>query len=165
MNAPVLTFAVKPRLAGWLRRQLTQGISPDRLAFTVAAGTACSLFPFLGLTSLLNLVVGLALRLNQPVLQGLNQLLGPLQLILILPYVRLGEWIWRNPGEGFALSEMIRSFRDGSTAEFFQRFGWAGIHAFTAWAVTAPPVVLALNWALRPWFARLASPGIGQVPK
>jgi uncharacterized protein (DUF2062 family) len=164
LNAPGPSSAGKSRPAGWVRRQLTQGISPERLALTVAAGTACSLFPFLGFTSLLNLLVGLGLRLNQPVLQGLNQLLGPLQLFLILPYIRLGEWIWRSPSDRFALSEMIQCFRDGSILEFLARFGWAGAHALTAWAVTAPPIVLAVYWLLRPWFGRIASPGATPLP-
>lgn len=65
------------RLVAPLRAQLTQGVTPDRLALTMAVGTACSLLPFLGFTALLNLGVGLVLRLNQPILQTLNQLLGP----------------------------------------------------------------------------------------
>ena len=54
---------------------LTQGVTPDKIAFTLAMGTGLSMFPFLGFTSLLNLGVGLWLRLNQPILQTLNQLL------------------------------------------------------------------------------------------
>ena len=71
------------RLLDPLRRQLVQGVTPRKLAATLAVGTVCSLFPFLGFTSLLNLAVGIALRLNQPLLQGWNQLLGPLQLPLV----------------------------------------------------------------------------------
>lgn len=147
------------RLADPLRRQLTQGVSPDQLAFTLGIGTACSVFPFLGFTSLLNLAVGVALRLNQPVLQGLNQLLGPFQILLILVYVRAGEWVWRAQEDGFTVGEMIRTFRDGSLGDFLQRFGWAGIHALTAWALTAPVLVLGLTWALRPVFRRMAAAG------
>lgn len=147
------------RLVDPLRRQLTQGVSPDRLAFTLGIGTACSLFPFLGFTSLLNLAVGVALRLNQPVLQGLNQLLGPVQIGLIIVYVRAGEWVWRAREDGFTVGEMIRTFRDGSLGDFLQRFGWAGVHALTAWAATAPLLVLGLTWALRPVFRRMAARG------
>lgn len=59
---------------------LRQGTSPEELACTFALGTVCSLFPFPGTTSLLNLLVGWWQKLNQPVLQTLNQVLGPLQL-------------------------------------------------------------------------------------
>jgi uncharacterized protein (DUF2062 family) len=135
----------------------TQGITPDKIAQTFAVGSACSLFPFVGFTSLLNLGAGLWLRLNQPLLQTLNQVLGPLQLLLILPYVRLGEWLWHAQDERFTIREMLQVFRDASMGEFLQRFGWAGIHAFTAWALTSPLLAIAVYHLLRPALHRLAS--------
>ena len=132
------------RITGPVRRQLTLGVTPDRLAVTFAVGAVCSLFPFLGFTSLLNLGAGLALRLNQPVLQTLNQLLGPVQLALILLYVRAGESLWGASGDPFTIGEMLSAFRDLPMAEFLTRFGWAGIHAFTAWLITAPLLAAAV---------------------
>lgn len=148
----------------WRRRfvqpvlnQLTQGVTPDRIAATLATGTVCSLLPFLGFTTLLNFGVGLALRMNQPILQALNQLLGPLQLALILVYVRGGELLWGHAGEGFTVGEMIREFRDRSFLEFLQQFGWAGIHAATAWALTSPLIAAVLYFASRPLLRRAAA--------
>jgi uncharacterized protein (DUF2062 family) len=126
------------RLLQPLAELLTQGLTPSRLAATFAVGTVCSLFPFLGATSLLNLVVGLALRMNQPALQTLNQLLGPVQLALILVYVRLGEWVWRAESAHFTVGAMVDSFRSLSLGQFLVQFGQAGVHAFSAWLVTAP---------------------------
>jgi uncharacterized protein (DUF2062 family) len=154
--------AARPSL--WQRRVrdpivalFMQGITPDKVALTLAVGTGCSLFPFLGLTSLLNLGVGLWLRMNQPILQTLNQLLGPVQLVLILVYVRLGEWVWRAQDDRFTIAEMLRIFREASLAGFLDRFGWAGVHAFTAWALTTPLLVVVAYWCLRPVMRRLAS--------
>ncbi len=135
----------------------TQGITPDKVALTLAVGTACSLFPFLGFTSFLNLGVGLWLRMNQPILQTLNQLLGPVHLAMIVVYVRLGEWLWRMQDERFTITEMLRVFREATLGEFLHRFGWAGVHAFTAWALTAPLLIAALYYGLRPGLRRLAS--------
>lgn len=158
MNIPPVRAPFwRRRIVEPLTRQLTQGVSPDRLAFTLGIGTACSLFPFLGFTSLLNLAVGLRLRLNQPVLQSLNQLLTPVHLVMIVVYVRAGEWLWRAHGDRFTLTEMMQTFRDASLGEFLRRFGWAGVHAFTAWALSAPLLVAILTWLLRPVFRRMAS--------
>ena len=142
------------RLVDPLRAQLTRGVTPDRLAFTVGLGTACSLFPFLGLTSLLNLGVGMALRLNHPILQTLNQLLGAVQLALILVYVRIGEWLWGADTGAFTLSEVLRVFRDETLTAFFQQFGWAGLHALTAWLLTSPLLIAIIAFSLRPLFQR-----------
>ena len=110
----------------------------------------------LGATALLNFLVGLALRMNQPILQSLNQLLGPLQLALILVYVRWGEAIWRSTGHPFTLTEMIGAFRERSFGVFLQQFGWAGLHAFTAWAISAPFIIAVVFFALRPMLRRAA---------
>lgn len=137
-----------------IRAQLTQGVAPDAIARALALGTVCSIFPFLGFTTLLNLGVGLALRMNQPILQTLNQLLGPVQLVLILVYVRLGEVLWRATDDRFTVAELLQAFRDKSLADFISRFGWAGVHAFTAWLLTAPLVGAAVYFAVRPALRR-----------
>lgn len=134
-----------------------QGLTPNKVALTLGVGTACSLFPFLGFTSLLNLGIGLWLRLNQPLLQTFNQILGPLQLVMIVVYVRLGEWLWLTQDEQFTISEMLHVFRESSFGDFLRTFAWAGVHAFTSWALTAPILIAAVYFSVRPALRRLAS--------
>lgn len=149
--------------AGFFRRRfaypvaalLTQGTSPEQVTRTFAVGTVCSLFPFLGATTALNGAVGLLLRMNQPILQALNVALGPVQLGMILVYVRTGEWLWETPGEPFTVSAMIRAFSEMTFGEFLGRFGQAGWHAFTAWLLTAPLLAGAVYVGLRPFIRRL----------
>ena len=96
-----------------------QGLTPERIAFTLAIGTACSLFPFLGFTTALNLAAGLRLGLNQPLLQTLNYALGPLHLVMILVYVHLGEWLWRGNAETPAQLSLYAGPRSlGATLRF-----------------------------------------------
>lgn len=149
------------RLIDPLRALLSQGLAPDRLALMLGIGSVCALFPFLGFTSLLNLLVGLWLRLNQPLLQILNQLLGPLQLAMIVVYVRLGEWIWRAEESRFTVAGMVRTFREASALEFLSHFGWAGIHAATAWALTSPVLLAGVYFLSRPALRRMASKAKG----
>lgn len=164
MSAAALDSSASAEKPGFWRRrviapilaQLTLGVTPDKIAATIAVGTACSMFPFLGFTSLLNLAVGLRLRMNQPILQTLNQLLGPVHVAMIVIYVRAGEWIWRADDERFSVAELVRTFRDASVGEFFHRFGWAGVHAFTAWLVSLPILIPAIYSLLRPVLHRAA---------
>lgn len=144
------------RIIGPVVDQLTLGVTPERLALTLAIGTTTALFPLLGATTALTLGVGLALRLNQVVLHTVNQLLGAVQLLLILVYVRAGEWLWRAPADHFAVSDVVRTFRDSGWSEFLQRFGWAGVHAVTAWAASAPFLVLVIYFLVRPPLERVA---------
>ena len=135
--------------------QLKQGVTPDKIALTLAVGTACSLLPFLGFTALLNLGVGLWLRLNQPILQTLNQVLGPLQLVLLLVYVRIGEKIWGAPEMPLSVTVLAKAFMDDPGA-FLQRFGWTGVYAATAWGLSVPVILAAVYFPLRGVMRRVA---------
>ncbi len=153
-----------PRRSFWKRRLgdpvlalLTQGVTPDKLAATFALGTAVSLFPFIGFTTISNVGVGLWFRMNQPLLQAINYLLTPVHIVMILAYVRAGEWLWRSQAEKFSVIDVITTFRDASIGEFLQRFGWAGVHAFTAWVISVPFILGGLYYGLRPVLRRLAA--------
>ncbi|MFA6962851.1 MAG: DUF2062 domain-containing protein [Opitutaceae bacterium] len=152
-----------PRRSFWKRRLgdpiialLTQGVTPDKIAATLAIGTSASLFPFFGFTTTLNIVVGLCFRMNQPLLQVINYLLAPVHLVMILVYVRIGEWIWGAGDDRFTLTEVFETFRHNSLREFLHRFGWAGVHAFTAWAISVPFIICGIYFCLRPLMHRLA---------
>ncbi|BET68512.1 hypothetical protein ASA1KI_34300 [Opitutales bacterium ASA1] len=140
--------------------QLRQGTSPGRLAASIAAGTVCSVLPFIGLTTLFNLVVAAVARLNQPIMQVLNQLLTPVQLVLILVYVRIGERLWGAHPLSFSVSDVVSTFREASLSEFFARFGMAGLHALTAWTITAPVVFGVVWFATAPLLRRFAVRGL-----
>lgn len=144
------------RLVAPLRAQLTQGVTPDKIAFTVAVGTACSVVPFFGFTTLLNVGVGVWLRLNHPILQTVNYLLGPVQLALILVYVRIGEFIWRAPPMPISITQLLQAFRADPRA-FLQHFAWTGVHAATAWLLSVPLIVASLYYVLRPAMRRFAA--------
>ena len=97
------------------------------------------------------------LRLNQVVLHTVNQMLGPVRLLLILVYVRAGEWLLRAPADHFTVADVVRTFHASGWSAFLRRFGWAGVHAVSAWLVSAPFVVLVVYSLVRTPLARTAS--------
>lgn len=142
---PRWRFPSPARIGAMLRELLLRGLSPATLARTLAVGVSCSLLPFLGATSLLNLAAGTCFRMNHPLLQVLNQLLGPVQLLLIIPYIKLGEWLWRvETGESLSVGQIAAAFRDLSFGQFLERFGQAGVHAFSGWLLSVPLLFLAV---------------------
>ncbi len=144
------------RIVQPIRAQLTQGITPDRIALTLGVGLACGVFPFLGFTTALCFVVATALRLNQPIVHVVNQLLWPVQLALIPVYVRLGATLFGAEALPFDPQEASRVFL-ASPREFWSRFGLMGVHAFTAWLLSLPLLVGGTWLVARPILRRLAS--------
>ena len=125
-------WCVEPVLA-----QLRQGITPDKLALTMAVGAMAGTFPVLGSTTILCLSLGALLRLNQPILQAVNHACYPLQLILIPVFIRLGERIYHAPPLPFSIPQLLGKFRS-APLPFFREFSSTFGHCITAWALFAP---------------------------
>ena len=73
---------------------LSQGSTPRNLALSLALGMVVGLFPVLGLSTLLCTILALVFRLNLPAMQAANYGVYPLQLMLMLPFARLGEKVF-----------------------------------------------------------------------
>jgi uncharacterized protein (DUF2062 family) len=152
------------RVGDWLRRkvrdplvaELRQGVTPEALATAVATGASLGLLPFLGTTTAACALAGRLARLNHLALQLTNYLLAPVQLLLIIPFVRLGEWLTGAEPVAIDLATVARVFTE-TPGLFFERFGLAGLHAALAWAVVVPALAWLLRRLLLPTFRRLAT--------
>lgn len=147
-HAPARNFWQR-RVRDPLVLQLTQGITPHKIALTVAIGSALALFPILGTTTLLCFLVGLMLRLNQPIIQLINQAFWPLHVPAIYACVRLGERLVGAPHVPFNLRHM-RDLLWHEPAKFFHDFGLIAFHATIAWAILAPFYIAAVYYILVP---------------
>jgi hypothetical protein len=138
--------SMKQKVAVWL----TQGISPRRLALTLALGFAIGCIPVVGIPTFACAALALALRLNLPAIQAANYIVMPLQLVLIVPFVRMGGWLFASaPRQALAAGTLLRQ----SPRNLVSQWGSITGHAMLAWLVVAVPAValmtLILNLVLR----------------
>jgi uncharacterized protein (DUF2062 family) len=118
-------------------RQLTQGVTPRKISLSIAVGSALALFPILGTTTTLCIIAGIALGLNQPIIQGVNALCTFIYFPLIYAFVRLGDFLSRSARSDLDIPVMIALFTH-HPREFLRQFGVTGLHAMLGWAVVAP---------------------------
>ncbi len=129
---------------------LSQGISPRRLALTLALGFAVGCIPVIGVPTLLCAALAFAFRLNFPVIQAANYVAMPLQLLLIVPFVRLGQLLLPS-GPGFA----PRAFLHLPSLHLAASLSGLAGQALLAWLLVAAPSVLLLTIALTPLLKRI----------
>lgn len=146
---------LKARIGEPIVAQLTQGLSPERIALTVAVGLTIAVNPIVGTTTVLCFFAAWALRLNQPVIQAVNWSSYALQLLLIFPFIRLGEKIFRSPPETRSLGELVAIAR-ADPLDAISKLGATGLHAFVAWLLVAPVLVAGIYVVTRPLFRTLA---------
>jgi uncharacterized protein (DUF2062 family) len=136
--------------------QLKQGISPEKLALTVAIGGAIAVFPVLGTTTTLCLIAGITFKLNQPLLQLVNYLLYPVQLALVVAFIRAGEFLFGAPRIPFSVADWAAKFH-ASPARFCGEFAMTLVHSVVGWAVTVPPTALVVYYLAAPLFRKLSA--------
>ncbi len=140
--------SMKKNAAAWLR----QGISPQRLALTLALGFAIGCIPVLGVPTVLCAALAMALRLNLPAIQAANYLAMPLQLFLIVPFVRMGGWLFASGPQPSLTSAPL--LRIGPTAVVTQAGSLTG-HALLAWMLVAGPAVALMTLTLTGMLRRI----------
>lgn len=135
-----------------LRLWLCQGVTPRRLAVTLALGCVIGCLPIVGITTVLCAALALALGLNQPAIQAANYIMMPAQILLIVPFVRLGGWILSAaPPRTASVTALLHV----SPLEFFTRMGTLAEQALLAWLVVAIPVAALMTLALTPMLRRI----------
>jgi uncharacterized protein (DUF2062 family) len=140
---------LRRRVADPLLLLLGQGLTPERLALSLALGATLGLFPVLGATTALCVAAGIALRLSHPALQLANYAVYPLQVPLVLVFVRLGEGMVGAAPMPFSVERLVVALREDPLA-FLTRFGWTGLHGILGWLTVAPLVGGALYLGLVP---------------
>lgn len=128
---------------------LGQGVTPRELALCLALGITIGLIPVLGVSTALCAVVALALKLNMPAIQLVNYLLTPLQLILIIPLLRLGEHLAGAPPFPVTVESALALLSQGAI-HAIQILATAIAHATLAWLLLAPLLAIVLYRGFEP---------------
>ena len=149
-----LVFIPK-KIFNLLKNLLKEGITPEKLALSLSCGITIGSFPILGSTTVICIVIALALRLNLIAILLGNWLVYPLQLMLIVPFILLGDRLLGSPAisNPQALSALFRS----DMLEAFRVMSDAVFHAIVGWAAAAPIALLCLYLIFLPVFNHLLS--------
>ena len=154
--------SVPPAHHNWIYRRgvlpilalLRMGATPRRLAWSIAAGALIGINPVIGSTTLLCLAVTIRFRLNVVASQIANHAMFPLELALVVPFIRLGSRVFRTAAMPLAPSLLLEEARRSPLALTQQLWMWLW-HAFVLWAAIALIAVPLIALALTPLLQRV----------
>ncbi len=144
-------WVVNPVLA-----QLSQGTEPRKIALAIAFGITIGLFPVLGTPTLVSLGVGVALRLNQPILQVFREIAYPLHLATVLVFIKAGETLYGVPHTPLTIKMIFHKF-SASPLQFTKDYGMLAVYAVSVWLLVAPLLLALLHYGTLPLVTRLSN--------
>jgi uncharacterized protein (DUF2062 family) len=143
----------KRRLVRPILDLLRQGVTPEKIALSVALGAALGVFPALGWSTALCAIAAILLRLNLPAIQLVNYFVYPAQIALLVPFFRWGEKLFRAPHFPISVPQIYSLFHAGAWAAI--ELLWTTIwHAIVVWGMLAPVFIGLLYAILLPLLRR-----------
>jgi uncharacterized protein (DUF2062 family) len=148
--------------SAWLYRKivlpivdlLRQGITPEKIALSIALGAVLGIFPVLGSTTILCAAAAVVLRLNLPAIQLVNYLIYPVQLILFLPLLHAGSRIMRAAPIALSLADVFGMIQSAPWA-LIKMLWVASLGAMAIWLAASPVCIAAIYFVLVPALRRL----------
>lgn len=130
-----------------------QGLTPHKLSMTCALGIVFGIFPVFGTTTLLCFAIAITFRLNIPVIQLVNYLVAPIQILLIIPFIKVGTILFQLNPVPYDVAQIEALFR----ADFIllmKEIGLALLLGIGVWASFSIPLYFVLYFVFFLLFSR-----------
>lgn len=139
----------KQKLTRLIMALLSEGMTPHKLALTLALGVMLGAIPVLGTTTILCAIAAVVLRLNLPLIQAVQFLAYPLQLLLLIPFMQAGQWIFREPPLPFTYVDLVAFFHAGF-GHAIEMLWTYSLHGLVAWLILGGAGALLIYVVARP---------------
>lgn len=150
-------------IAGFLRHKigkpllalLRQGVTPEKIALGLALGIIIGTTPLIGSTTILCVVAAALLRLNPAAIQLVNYLMFPVQLALLIPFFRAGEWLFGAAHNPITLDQ-VRQLVQANIWKAIEALWTSTVHALAVWAIAGLLALFPIYWLVLAPLRRLA---------
>jgi uncharacterized protein (DUF2062 family) len=115
-----------------------QGLTPIELTQSIIVSGLISTIPILGVSTFLLTALSLKRKLNLPIMIAQSYLLWPIQVIMIIPFINIGEFIFSVPKTNHSAQEIIASFQNSFFATL-SHLSFDLLCGFGGWLLTAVP--------------------------
>lgn len=131
-------------------RMLRGGVTPRRMAWSLALGMVIGINPSVGLTTVLVILLAWIFRLNQFASQIGSHIVGPLHVLLFIPFMELGVYLFHT--RSLPLNRQQIEHLSHHPIQLFRSIWQWQWHALVVWGVVAaialPLVAMYLRRAL-----------------
>lgn len=137
-------------LIGPIAALLSQGITPQKIALSIAVGAIVGIFPVLGTTTVLCTLAAASLRLNLVAVHTVHYAMTPVQVLLIIPFVRVGEHLLGVPPQPLSIADGMDLIAQGALHAVVVLWD-AIVHAVIGWLAVGPLAIALCYWVAKKW--------------
>lgn len=159
----MFTHFFRRKLIDPLLSMLQQGILPEKLALTVALGSVVGLIPTLGVTTVVITALALRLRLNVAISVLISYLMQPLQLLLMVPFMKAGSYLSGLQTLEFSVGDLWAMVQQDWQAAL-GKLWLVHLLGLGVWLLVAFPLGFSIYRSTLPLFRKLA-PAPAPVPE
>ena len=120
-----------------------QGLTPIELTQSILVAALFSIIPILGVTTILLTAFSLKRKLNLPIMIAISYLAWPLQILMIIPFINIGEYFFSVPQSHHSVEEIIASFQESFFGTLSQ-LSFELLCGFGGWLLTAVPFFIVI---------------------
>jgi len=131
-----------------LKKVIKEGISVEKLSVSLVLGLTVGLIPLYGLTTLIISFIALSLRLNFIAMQVAHYIVHPIQIALLIPFLKLGDSVVKDTDVNFSVHQYIGLFKMdfwGTLREFWL----INLSAIAIWFIISIPLSIGLYFLIK----------------
>jgi uncharacterized protein (DUF2062 family) len=131
------------------------GLTPEKIAFSITIGVVSGIFPVFGATTLLSMVLTVVFRQNILVVQSVQWLMAVFQVLLIVPFMQLGAFLMGRQIPHINIEQIKLAFQPGMIAGL-KAIGVLHLYGIFTWCILVVPLGLFCYFVLLPIFKKKA---------
>lgn len=146
---------LKQKICDPMLSLLMQGITPEKLALSVALGFIIGIIPFMGVSTAICALMAIMFDLNVVSIQIINYVAYPLQIVLYIPFIKAGEMMLGSSASSLTISAIRDLFNEGFLSAV-NVLWYANLQGILVWLIITAPVTIMLYYLLLAIFRRFA---------
>ena len=132
-------------MKGYIQRKIIQpilnylkeGVSPVKIALCIAFGCVVGIIPFAGITTLLCAGIAITFRLNMAIIQIINYAVYPLQILLFIPFIKLGILTFGAEPLVYSSDQIVEMIKENAF-QVIVKIGYANGLGLVIWLMISP---------------------------
>lgn len=144
------------KLRGQIKGLLAKGLSPAKLALGIVLGIVMGIVPMLGINTVVLAALATTFRLNMALVQSINYLLHPLQILLYIPFLRMGAALTGHKGVEITIEGIKTAFATDWLLAI-EELAFVHLMGLGIWVLCSIPIGMGLYFFIRSMaYSRLA---------